>query len=38
MTLVIVEGETAQMVVGEPVVLELGDMVLTGGLPMTLGN
>jgi hypothetical protein len=36
--LIVVEGESAQMVVGEPVVLKGGDVVLAGGLPMTLGN
>ena len=34
--LVIVKGETAQVVVGQPVVLKRGNLVLAGGLPMAL--
>ena len=36
-TLIVVEGEAAQAVVGEPIVLKRAYMVLAGGLPMALG-
>ena len=36
MTLIVIESETAQVIVGQPVVLQRGNLVLTGGLPMAL--
>ena len=33
---VIVKGEAAQVVVGQPVVLKRGNLILAGGLPMAL--
>ena len=35
-TLIVVEGEAAQAVVGEPIVLKRAYMVLAGGLPMAI--
>ena len=38
MTLIVEKGEAAQVIVGQPVVLEGGNLILTGRLPMTLGH
>jgi hypothetical protein len=37
-TLIVVESQAAQVIVGKPVVLERGYLVLAGGLPMALGH
>ena len=38
MALIIVEGQATQVVVGEPIVLKRGNLVLTGSLPVALGE
>ena len=37
-TLVVVERETTEVVIGQPVVLKGGDLILAGGLPVALGH
>jgi len=37
-TLIIVKSQAAEVIVGEPVVLERGDLVLAGSLPVALGH